>query len=185
MPEHPGIGIGGYDLRSRSDQAFAFDYDHSGRPDHLALYRPGSGGISFVKNSGGTFISTYGGVGLGRYDLKSTTDRVIAFDFDHSGRQDHLALYRLDAGIVAVLRNDGDGIFTPVYERPAGNPGAAARDAPPAQYLLLITITAAGWIIWCSIAPALGPWRFSRTSEAPLRMCARKALRRREPASTT
>jgi DNA-binding winged helix-turn-helix (wHTH) protein len=132
-PDHRGVGIGGYDLRSRSDQAFAFDYDHSGRQDYLALYRPGTGGILFVKNSGGTFISVYGGDGLGQYDLKSAADRVIAFDYDHSGRQDHLALYRLDAGIVAILRNDGDGIFTPVYERSTGDPGAVTRDAPAEQ----------------------------------------------------
>jgi DNA-binding winged helix-turn-helix (wHTH) protein len=133
MPDNRGGGIGGYDLRSRSDQAFAFDYDHSGRLDHLALYRPGQGVIFFVKNSGGTFISLYAGDGLGKYDLKSAADRVIAFDYDHSGRQDHLVLYRLDEGIVAILRNEGDGIFTPVYERSMGNPGAVTRDAPAGQ----------------------------------------------------
>jgi DNA-binding winged helix-turn-helix (wHTH) protein len=133
MPAHMGIGIGGYDLKSRSDQAFAFDYDHSGKLDHLALYRPGTGMIRFVKNSDGTFIPIYGGSGLGRYDLKSAADRVIAFDYDHSGRQDHLALYRLDTGIIAILRNDGDGVFTPVYERPEGNPDAAPRDSPAGQ----------------------------------------------------
>jgi DNA-binding winged helix-turn-helix (wHTH) protein len=129
MPDHRGNGIGGFDLRSRSDQAFAFDYDHSGRPDHLALYRPGQGEISFVKNSGGAFISMYAGDGLGQYGLKSAADRVIAFDYDHSGRQDHLALYRLNGGIVAILRNDGDGIFTPVYERLTNSPGAVTRGA--------------------------------------------------------
>jgi DNA-binding winged helix-turn-helix (wHTH) protein len=132
-PDGRGAGIGGFNLRSKSDQAFAFDYDHSGKPDHLALYRPGQGAIFFVKNSGGTFISVYTGNGLGQYDLKSAADRVIAFDYSHSGRQDHLALYRLDAGIVAILRNDGDGIFTPVYERSTGNPGAVTRDAPADQ----------------------------------------------------
>jgi DNA-binding winged helix-turn-helix (wHTH) protein len=132
-PDDRGAGIGGYDLRSKSDQAFAFDYDHSGKPDHLALYRPGKGVIVFVKNSGGTFIPVYTGNGLGQYDLKSAADRVIALDYGHSGRQDHLALYRLGAGIVAILRNDGDGIFTPVYEHPAGNPGAVIRDAPADQ----------------------------------------------------
>jgi DNA-binding winged helix-turn-helix (wHTH) protein len=131
-PDHKGVGIGGYDLRSRSDQAFAFDYNHSGRPDHLALYRPGQGVIFFVKNAGGTFISVYTGGGLGQYDLKSAADRVIAFDYGHSGRQDHLVLYRTDAGIVAILRNDGDGIFTPVYQRSKG-PGAVTRDTPADQ----------------------------------------------------
>jgi len=132
-PDDRGAGIGGYDLRSKSDQAFAFDYDHSGKPDHLALYRPGKGVIVFVKNSGGTFIPVYKGNGLAQYDLKSAADRIIALDYGHSGRQDHLALYRLDAGIVAILRNDGDGIFTPVYEHPASNPGAVIREAPADQ----------------------------------------------------
>jgi hypothetical protein len=132
-PDQMGLGIGGYDLRSRSDQAFAFDYDHSGKLDHLALYRPGRGVIWFVKNSGGTFFSVYGGNSLGQYDLKSAADRVIAFDYDHSGRQDHLALYRLGTGIIAILRNDGDGVFTPVYERSKDNPDAATRDSPADQ----------------------------------------------------
>jgi DNA-binding winged helix-turn-helix (wHTH) protein len=132
-PDHRGVGIGGFDLRSKSDQAFAFDYDHSGRSDHLALYRPGQGAIFFVKNSGGAFTSIYAGEGLGQYDLKSAADRVIAFDYDHSGKQDHLALYRLDEGIVAILRNDGDGIFTPVYERSTVNPATVTRDGPADQ----------------------------------------------------
>ena len=32
----PGNGIGGYDLKSAADRAFAFDYDGSGRLDHIA-----------------------------------------------------------------------------------------------------------------------------------------------------
>src|SRR2546429_5531773 len=51
----PGNGIGGYDLRSPADRAFAFDYDGSGRLDHLALYRPGTGTIWILRNSGGVF----------------------------------------------------------------------------------------------------------------------------------
>lgn len=45
----PGGGIGGYDLKSAADQAFAFDYDSSGKLDHLALYRPGTGTIWILK----------------------------------------------------------------------------------------------------------------------------------------
>jgi hypothetical protein len=41
----PGNGIGGYDLKSAADRAFAFDYDSSGDLDHLVLYRPGAGAI--------------------------------------------------------------------------------------------------------------------------------------------
>ena len=45
----PGSGIGGYDLRSPADRVFAFDYDGSGKLDHLALYRPGTGTIWILK----------------------------------------------------------------------------------------------------------------------------------------
>ena len=50
----PGNGIGGYDLKSAADRAFAFDYDSSGKLDHLALYRPG-GAVWILKNTGGQF----------------------------------------------------------------------------------------------------------------------------------
>jgi hypothetical protein len=49
----PGNGIGGYDLKSAADRAFAFDYDGSGKMDHLALYRPGTGTIWILKNPTG------------------------------------------------------------------------------------------------------------------------------------
>jgi hypothetical protein len=39
----PGNGIGGFDLRSNTDRAFAFDFDYSGKLDYLVLYRPGTG----------------------------------------------------------------------------------------------------------------------------------------------
>ncbi len=46
----PGNGIAGYDLKSVADRAFAFDYDGSGKLDHLALYRPGTGTIWILRN---------------------------------------------------------------------------------------------------------------------------------------
>ena len=104
----PGIGIGGYDLKSPADQAFAFDYDGSGKLDHLAVYRPGTGTIWILKNSGGSFTPVYAqgdpGSGIGGYDLKSPADRVIAFDYDGSGKLDHLAVYRPGTGTIWILR---------------------------------------------------------------------------------
>jgi DNA-binding winged helix-turn-helix (wHTH) protein len=127
-PDQPHTGIGGYDLRSRADQAFAFDYDHSGKSDHLVLYRPGSGIIWILKNSGGTFSPVYEGNGIGGYDLMSGADRLLAFDYDHSGKLDHLVLYRLGTGIICILENDGGGIFTPVYVRSASHPVGEVGD---------------------------------------------------------
>ncbi len=105
----PGNGIGGYDLKSPADQAFAFDYDHSSKPDHIALYRPGTGTMWILKNSGGTFSPVYAqgapGNGIGGYDLKSPADRAFAFDYDHSSKPDHIALYRPGTGTMWILKN--------------------------------------------------------------------------------
>jgi hypothetical protein len=42
-------GIGGFDLQSPNDRAFAFDFDGFGKLDHLALYRAGSGNFVLFK----------------------------------------------------------------------------------------------------------------------------------------
>ena len=121
----PGNGIGGYDLKSKADQAFAFDYDHSGKLDYLALYRPGTGTIWILKNTNGNFAPVYQqgdpGTGIGGYDLKSTADRAFAFDYDHSKKLDHLVLYRPGTGTIWILTNSG-GTFQPVYRQ--GDPGS-------------------------------------------------------------
>ena len=121
----PGIGIGGYDLQSTADRAFAFDYDSSGKRDHLALYRPGTGTIWILKNTAGTFSPVYAegdpGAGIGGYDLLSPADRAFAFDYNSSGRLDHLVLYRPGTGTIWILKRTGSS-FTAVYAQ--GDPGA-------------------------------------------------------------
>jgi hypothetical protein len=120
----PGIGIGGYDLRSPLDKAFAFDYDHSGKLDHICLYRPGTGTFWILRNAGGVFSAVYAqgdpGIGIGSYDLRSPGDRAFAFDYDHSGKLDHICLYRPGTGTFWILRNAG-GVFSAVYAQ--GDPG--------------------------------------------------------------
>lgn len=49
-------GIGGYDLKSSADIVFAFDYNHSGKLDHIALYRPGNGSFFIVKHGHAWFV---------------------------------------------------------------------------------------------------------------------------------
>jgi DNA-binding winged helix-turn-helix (wHTH) protein len=116
-PGRPDGGIGGYDLKSRDDLAFGFDYDHSGKVDHRVFYRPGTGGIwivvlyrpgagvaSIVKNANGTFCPVYQAQGLAGYDIMSINDRALAFDFHSSGKLDHLVFYRPGTGIARVIR---------------------------------------------------------------------------------
>src|SRR5258708_1617581 len=120
----PGNGIGGYDLTAPADPVFAFDYDGSGKLDHLALYRPGTGTMWILKNTNGQFSPVYAqgspGNGIGGYDLKSTADLAFAFDYDGSGKLDHLALYRPGTGTMWILKNT-NGQFSPVYAQ--GSPG--------------------------------------------------------------
>lgn len=120
----PGNGIGGFDLKSKADRAFAFDYDHSGKLDHIVLYRPGTGTMWILKNVGGVFSPVYAqgdpGIGIGGFDLKSKDDQAFAFDYDHNGKQDHIAIYRPGTGTIWILKNTG-GVFKPVYAQ--GDPG--------------------------------------------------------------
>jgi hypothetical protein len=118
-------GIGDYDLRSSKDLAFAFDNDHSGKLDHIALYRPGTGTIWILRNDNGNFSAVYRqgcpGLGIGGCDLSSTADTAFAFDYDHSGKMDHIVIYRPGKGSVWIIRHDGS-IFFPVYQqRSTGN----------------------------------------------------------------
>jgi DNA-binding winged helix-turn-helix (wHTH) protein len=130
-PGHPTGGIGGYDLKSPEDRAFAFDYDHSGKLDHLVLYRPGEGMIWILRHINDRFRPVYEGGGAGNYSLISGgADQAFAFDYDHSGKPDHLVLYRRGAGMLSIFKNEGRGLFTPVYQA-VSDGGAAPTDGPP------------------------------------------------------
>jgi len=110
-----GLGIGGYDISSTADRMIAFDYNSSGKQDHLLLYRPGTGVVWILQNTGGRFSPVFtSSSGIGGYDLKSTADQIIPFDYDSSGKMDHLLLYRPGGGAVYILKNVA-ATFVPVY----------------------------------------------------------------------
>lgn len=103
---------------------FAYDFNSSGKLDHLVIYRPGTGTVWILKNAGGQFQPVYAqgdpGAGIGGFDLKSPADRMFAFDYDSSGKADHLALYRPSTGTMWILKKAG-GQLHPVYAQ--GDPG--------------------------------------------------------------
>ncbi|MFI7128797.1 S1 family peptidase [Nonomuraea sp. NPDC050153] len=115
-------GIGGYDLKDDRDQVVAFDYEHSGKMDHLVLYRPGSQIIFIVKrNADGTYAPVYSSTsGIGGYDLKDNRDRIIAFDYTGSGKRDHLLLYRPGGQTAWVLQHGAGNTFSAVFHSSAG-----------------------------------------------------------------
>jgi len=91
--------------------------------DHVALYRPGDAVFSVVKNDKGTFTSvwTSPGQGLGHYNLADHRDTAFAYDWAHTGRRNHIALYRPGTGTFWVVARDGDDGWKPVFHK--GDPG--------------------------------------------------------------
>lgn len=102
-------GIGGYDIHGLLDQAVAYDYQHSGTPDYLIMYRPGYGFCWVLTHTlQNTFVPVYKAglkVGIGGYDLTYNWDLITTFDYEHSGRQDYLVAYR------PGLTQDGNAIY--------------------------------------------------------------------------
>lgn len=113
-----GVGIATYNFASKADRAFAFDNDHSGKMDHIAVYRPGTGTFWIIANTNGNFSAVYSqgdpGSGIGQYNLLGPYDSALAFDYDHSGKMDHIILYRPGSGIIWIIKHDGQD-FLSVY----------------------------------------------------------------------
>ena len=113
--------------------AFAFDYDGSGKLDHIVLYRPGYGTVWILKNSGGTFTTVYAQEGIGGFDLLSSADRAFAFDYDGSGKLDHIALYRPGTSTIYIVMRSAD-TFTTVYVGAPSPPTPLTDDQHLALY---------------------------------------------------
>jgi hypothetical protein len=108
-------GIGGFDLLDTRDRMVAFDFAGTGRADHLLVYRPGVGTAYVVKREGSTFTRVYAGAGIGGFDLRSGLDQVVAFDHEHTGRLDHLLVFRPGVGTTFIVRGAAGNTFTRVY----------------------------------------------------------------------
>ena len=90
-----GTGFGpDFDLTSPYDRIFAFDYEHSGNLDHLVAYSPCAATYVIVKNTKGVLSYVYSGIGIGGYGLSSPKDATFPFDFESSGKQDYIVVYR-------------------------------------------------------------------------------------------
>ena len=100
---------------STADRIVTFDYNSTGKLDHLVLYRPGTGIIWILQNVNGSFsLVFWSQSGIGQYNLMSTVDQVLAYDYSGTGKQDHLILYRPGTGIIWMLQNV-NGTFNYVF----------------------------------------------------------------------
>lgn len=118
-------GIGGFDFHRANDQVVAFDFDRSGKQDHLLMYRPGSNIVIISRLDAGdprdpaddryveVFRSTQG---IGGVALTSSADRMVPFDYDHDGFMDDLAIYRPGTERRLTIVTHGEGTsFTTAY----------------------------------------------------------------------
>ncbi len=100
------------------------DFNGDKNLDILSYY-PGSGNAVILQSNGQgnlTKVFDSNGYGIAGYDLRSASDRALAFDYNGDGKQD-LFLYRPGRGAAWVARSNGDGSFTAVYA--VGDDGAA------------------------------------------------------------
>jgi hypothetical protein len=92
---------------SVSDTIFsAYDYNGSGKLDHILVYGPGTGSIWISKGLGSSttpvFTST---TGIGSFGLNDDRDRIVSFDLASTGVASTLVCYRPEGGSFAIFRN--------------------------------------------------------------------------------
>ena len=105
LVSHGEDGIGGYDLRSLDDQLIAFDLSESGQGNcaDLLAYRPGTGTVHALLNTGSAFqwIAT-SNAGLAGFTLSSPLDRIFPLALGDSKRKNCLLAYRPGAGVLGL-----------------------------------------------------------------------------------
>jgi hypothetical protein len=104
----PGANPGIFDFKSAFDRVIAFDFDGTGKLDHLLLYRPGHGLIVIVKvvNNGFRAVFTSRD-GLPSWDLLDVNDHLMAYDHNGNRQLDHLLAYRPGSGSFAIFQKSG------------------------------------------------------------------------------
>lgn len=127
-----GPGIADCKMSDSSTEGFAFDFDSSGKLDHLVFYGSGQNVASqkalyIIKSNGdSTFTTRYSANNVGEFDLmghNQYSPKGFAFDFDGSGKLDHLVFYCPGEKIVYIFKSKGDGTFTQRYPTQANPVG--------------------------------------------------------------
>ena len=87
-------------LLDSTDRAIAFDFNGTGKLDHLLFYRAASGRVKVLKGSRiGTFLEVHDQT----VPRPNSADRVFAFDYNSSGRLDHLVIYTPGVGTFSMI----------------------------------------------------------------------------------
>ncbi|MFE7503802.1 trypsin-like serine protease [Promicromonospora sp. NPDC057488] len=126
LAHQSSTGLAGFDLSNAGDKVIAYDFDHSGRADHVVLYRPGGRLVVIAeRRPDGAYAEVYRGTGIGDWPLDNTADKMVAFDLEGDGKLDDLLVYRPGVGSaevrnVAVYSRDTSGQFVKKYQNAWG-----------------------------------------------------------------
>ena len=128
-PVSPTTGIAGYDLASQYDKIIAFELNGTARTALIA-YRPGSGTCWVIQNQGTATSPNFVGVvkgssGIGGFDLKGTSDQLVAVDDNPGSGSSDLIAYRPGPGLGYVwymTHAANSTSFTATYTSHSGLP---------------------------------------------------------------
>ncbi len=98
----------------KNDRLFAFDFESTGKADHLAWYGLDSNGFHVFKKAGDEqksksvpysidWIAYSTQWGVAGYQPFGYYDQIFPFDFDGSGKLDHLVIYRPGAQNIFLI----------------------------------------------------------------------------------
>jgi hypothetical protein len=108
-----------FDLSNFFDQSVALDYDGD-HDDDLIFYRPGAKVFYLFEYRNGAYVVRLAsGNGFLNYNLDSSADRIVSFDYNGDGKDD-LLFYRPGKKTAYIMRSDGGGNFTNVYSSATG-----------------------------------------------------------------
>jgi uncharacterized protein YjbI with pentapeptide repeats len=126
---HSTTGFTGFPLTDSRDQIIAFDWSGDGKLDYLFCARPGTGLVTILaRDSATTFSSVWSSTtGIGKWDLMSANDQLVAYDYTGTGSLDHLVVYRPGSGGITIVERRND-TFVSVYFQ--GDPGGGIADFP-------------------------------------------------------
>jgi len=149
-PTTPSTGIAGYDLASQYDKIIPFELNGTARTALIA-YRPGSGNCWVIQNQGSATSPNFVGVvkgssGIGGFDLKGTSDQLVAVDDNPGSGNSDLIAYRPGAGLGYVwymTHISNSTTFTATYTSHSGLPGFACNHQ--GDRIIAFDLNGSGW----------------------------------------
>jgi len=97
-----------FDLSESVDRIIPYDYYSNGQTNNMVCYRPGGGVCYMFTGYAQQLVYKHtNGIGAGStyFDLSNSNDKVFAYDYDGTGKIDHLVAYRPGGKAIWIFNN--------------------------------------------------------------------------------